>query len=159
MSNTEYRHIKIPVQTITQKEADQIKHFLLNQPRYRFLKDGEAAENTNRYAKEGVVQHWLWMKKNQATSWDDFITEWGIRADPNWIKTDRKHLIMPGELFLCDLVGGELWVGRLEHSDRNFRATKLFQISNDMNRDYGNCFNGYAILPNWGEMLEDKSSE
>ena len=146
-----HSYIQIEKQYITDKEVEKIREFLLKQPRWRFLKDGEEGTRKKRYAKPGTKkQHWLWMEENQATSWDDFITEWGSRDTPpeeRWLKTDRAHLIMPGELFLCDLVGGELWVGRLQRRGETFRAEKIALISDSMQRDYGNSFNGYAVLP------------
>lgn len=147
----QYRHIKIPVQTLHKWEVDEIREFLLKQPKWRMTREDELGPRTNRYAKRGSEnQHYLWMSENQVTSWDDFTTEWGHSKTPEeerWIPADRPHLIMPGELFLCDLVGGELWIGRLEHHRGRTRATKLHKISDDMNADYGNCFNGYARLP------------
>lgn len=141
-----FHHVKIEDQQISRNDIDAIKDFLLNQPKWRMIRDDRDRATKHRFAKTGVEQHWLWREENQATSWADFIMKWGSSVTPEnerWIKTDRAHLIMPGELFLCDLVGGELWIGRMLHN----RADKIAQITDDMNRDYGNAFNGYAILP------------
>lgn len=151
-----YKTVRIPVQDLTQKQVQGIRDFLLKQPKWRMTADDELAENTNRYAKDGVGnQHWLWLKSNHTNSWYDFIIEWGYRHDPTMIKLDRKHLVMPGELFLCDLVGGELWVGRIGLIDSvtgRQKYEKLYQISSDMFKDYGNNFNGYARIPTDEEM-------
>lgn len=131
-----YKHIKIADHRLTEEAIAYIRMFLVDQPHWHYPKESEVEKGKGWRVKEGVKQHWLWMAKNQATSWEDFNT-WPQQA------VDRRHLIMPGELFLCDLVGGELWVGRMGHK----KAEKLYQISDDMNRDYGNCFNGYAVVP------------
>lgn len=137
--------LKCPRVAVTMHQVDVVAKFLREQPRWRWLKDDEVGINTNRYAKKGVEgQHWLWMQENQAHDWKDFCTEWGMRDDPHWITTDRKHLILPGEPFLVDAVGGELWIC---YENTQGKLFKVAQVSSDMNQDYGNCFNGYALMP------------
>lgn len=148
---TKFRTIQIKEQEITNEQIAAISEFLKNQPKWRMIHDeAERSERKHRFAKTGVDQHWLWREENQATSWDDFIMEWGSSKTPideRWIKTDRAHLIMPGELFLCDLVGNELWIARLLKRGDKFRAEKIARVCDDMNHYYGNAFNGYALLP------------
>lgn len=143
-----HQYVPIPVQTITPKQVEKIAKFLKKQPRWHYPQPGEYEEGKRFKTKPGVEQHWLWQEENQATSWDDFIMEWGNSNNPHYIKTDRAHLIMPGELFMCDFVGGELWIGRLKHKNSRSKGYEvLYQVSDNMVRDYGNNFNGYAILP------------
>jgi len=79
--------------------------------------------------------NYLWDGNNQMVSWDYFCG----RNE----KSDRDHILMPGELFLCDLVCGQLWIGRMKR--RGY--VKVALISEDMKKDYGNYYNGYAKLP------------
>lgn len=141
--------VHIQSQTLTNTQKLLLKNYMLVQPQYNHALRKEPY--VRKHYNDHPDQHYLWQARNQATSWHDFCMQWG---DGSYIKTDRAHLIMPGELFLCDLVGSELWVGRLLPSGR---AEKIAQISDDMNRDYGNCFNGYALIP-WA-VLEMHTEE
>lgn len=110
-----HSYVQIGLQTITAKQVDKIREFLLNN------------------------KEWLWEEDSVAETWQDYC-EW------NDTLADRAHLIMPGELFICDLELGELWIGR----NGRTKASKVAQLSDDMIRDYGNNFNGYAVLPQIG---------
>lgn len=135
-------NIKCPRIPITMHQIDVVAKFLREQPRYnpKLRKEPYVLKHYN----NEPGQHYLWKASSQATDWKDFCTKWGTSEDPYWIKTDRPHLIMPGEPFLVDIVGGELWICYENAAGKPF---KVAQVSNDMNRDYGNCFNGYALMP------------
>lgn len=109
-----------------------IREFLRGQ-KWKWL-DGERRTSDKR-------QHYLWRKENQAVSWQDFCQVWG---DGSMIQTDREHLVMPYELFLVDGVAGQLWVSFITPQNK---LVNVACVSEDMNKDYGNCFNGYALLP------------
>lgn len=127
-------------QTVTAEQAAAVERYLKDQPRYGHgLKRG----TTSRYYDDSR-QHYLWQEDNQMHSWHDFCMRWGTNAEPYYITSDRPHLIMPGELFLCDAVLGQLWIVRLTN---NGKLTKLHCVSRDMLKDFGNSFNGYARVP------------
>lgn len=119
---------------ISHAEVDYIREYLLKQNKWHWPKDG-ARRTTEK------SQHYLWQKRNQATSWGDFCQVWG---DGSMIETDREHLIMPYELFLVDGVLGQLWVSFITPQNK---LVNVVCISKDMQADYGNAFNGYALLP------------
>jgi hypothetical protein len=131
--------VKIRHQEVSDATIEKIAKFLAGQPKWHYPKEDEIDPKASGWrTKEGIEQHWLWRAENQAHSWNDF-NHWPET------QTDRAHLIMPGELFLCDLVGGELWIGRMPHEGK--KAEKIARVCDNMNAVYGNCFNGYAILP------------
>lgn len=123
---------------LSEQYVGKLKGFLSSQ-KYR----SDIQQHSGRYS-DSDSQHYLWQEKNQGVSWKDFKTQWGSEHYPHWIKTDYPHLIMPGDFFLCDLELGELWIGKM-HDKR--KATKIVRISDNMIRDYGNNYNGYALLP------------
>lgn len=118
---------------ISHAEVDFIREYLLQQ-KWHWPKDGERRTTEK-------SQHYLWQKRNQATSWTDFCQVWG---DGSMINTDREHLVMPYELFLVDGVLGQLWVSYITPQ---LKLVNVVCISRDMQADYGNAFNGYALLP------------
>lgn len=115
-------------------EVTFIRDYLLQQ-KWHWPKSGK------RRSPAGEAQHYLWQERNQATSWDDFCQVWG---DGHMITADREHLIMPYELFLVDGVLGQLWASFITPQRK---LVNVVCISKDMQADYGNAFNGYALLP------------
>jgi hypothetical protein len=96
--------------------------------------------------KSYLLQHpdWFHAKSNKATSWQDF-ERW-----PN-TSVDRNHLIMPGEYFMVDPTvaeAGSFWIVQLL---RTGEMRLVFQITDDMRRDFGDVLNGYWIVPEPGE--------
>lgn len=127
-----FHWVRIKRGEVSLDRAARIASFLREQPKW---------QSTGTRYTDNPLQHYLWREENQATSWADFCTEWG---GGTYIKADRKHLVMPGELFLVDAVLGQLWICFI---DSKGKLNKVACVSENMNADYGNCFNGYALLP------------